>query len=302
MFKGKADQVDKKNIFVVINPSSGKDEPVLEIISRVFKNSDQQPTVHVLTENEDPAEVIRRALPEADLIAVYGGDGSVTKAAAALINSRKPLAIIPGGTANVLSKELGIPQGVEEALILINDGNYQLRTIDTGLVNNKPFLLRINFGIMAEMITKTDPDLKDNIGQLAYGVSTIKSIMEAQPVNYLLNLDGEQVDVTGVSLTITNSGSVGIGSLQLRPGISVSDGLLDVVMLKNTNVFSLIKAAGGTLFGNETEEVIHWTCKEIKITLSDEQLYLCDDFEAKARELTIKVVSSSLVVAVPLNV
>jgi diacylglycerol kinase (ATP) len=293
--------VNNKHIFFIINPSSGKDEPVMDIINQVFSDEAQRIKTHVLKETEDLAEIVKQALKNADLIAVYGGDGTITQAAAALIGTGKPLAIIPGGTANVVSKELNIPQDTEEALLLLRDGGFQFVTIDTGLVNDQPFLLRINFGIMAEMITNTDPQLKDNVGQLAYAVSTMKSISEAKPVTYLLNIDGEEINASGVSLTVTNSGSVGIGSLQLQSGISVTDGLLDVILLKDASVFSLIKAAGSSLFGKEVEEVSHWTGKEIAITLPDEQVYLCDDFEARARQLTINIVPSSLIVAVPIT-
>ncbi|MFD2147037.1 diacylglycerol/lipid kinase family protein [Mucilaginibacter antarcticus] len=131
--------METNNIFIVVNLASGKDEPVLDIIKRVFNGSKQTPTIYVTKEHDDLAQIIRTALPNTDLIAVYGGDGSVTQSAAALIGTNKPLAIIPGGTANILSKELNIPQDIEEALILIRDGKFELKTIDTGVVNERPF-------------------------------------------------------------------------------------------------------------------------------------------------------------------
>ena len=274
----------------------------MEMIGRVFHDSSRQPTtVHVLEEGEQAADLIRNALPETDLVAIYGGDGSVTEAASALIGSGIPLAIIPGGTANVLAKELAIPQDTETALRLIQQGQYELKTIDTGLVNGRPFLLRVNLGVMAAMITETDPDLKAKIGQLAYGVATIKSIYEAESVFYQMNIDGEMVNATGVSLTVTNSGSMGIGDLRLSPDIHMNDGLLDVVLLKDTGVLSILKAVGGALLGHETDAVSHWACREVTITMPEEQLYLCDDCEDKAKSLHIKMVPASLSVVVPLN-
>lgn len=286
-------------IYFIVNPTAGQDEPVLEMIGREFCNSGRQLTVHVLEEGEHAADLVREAAGEADLIAVYGGDGSVTEAASALIGTDTPLAIIPGGTANVLSKELDIPQDTEEALKLICNGQAELKTIDTGLVNDQPFLLRVNLGIMAEMITETDPDLKDKIGQLAYGVATVKSISKAEPLNYQLQIDGKMINATGVALTVTNSGNMGIGGFQLQPGISINDGLLDVLLLKDVGILSIVKAAGSSLLGQETDAITHWACREITITMPEEQLYLCDDCEDKARELRIKVVPASLTVVVP---
>ncbi|MGY3211313.1 diacylglycerol/lipid kinase family protein [Mucilaginibacter sp. HD30] len=289
------------HIFIIVNPSAGKDEPILQLIADVFRNSALKTTVHILKIDEDPAEVARMASKPKTLIAVYGGDGSVTQAAGALINTAFPLAIIPGGTANVLSKELSIPQDTEEALMLLKEGNYELTKIDTGTINGRPFLLRINLGIMAEMITETDPGLKDKIGQLAYGVATVKSVVNAEPTTYKLTIDGQTINTEGVALTITNSGSMGIGQLQLVSGISVSDGLLDVVLLQDAGFLSIVKATGGALLGKETDAVAHWQGKNITVQLPNKQTYLCDDCEDTASELNIKVVPASLTVSVPLK-
>ncbi|MDR6944778.1 diacylglycerol/lipid kinase family protein [Mucilaginibacter pocheonensis] len=286
-------------LFILINPAAGKNEPILETINEVFKDSGLELNVHILAENEDPAALVSEAAQNTDVVAIYGGDGSVTAASGALIGTDTPLAIIPGGTANVMAKELSIPQDAEVALRLIRDGNYQLKRIDTGVVNDRPFLLRVNLGIMASMITETDPELKDKLGQFAYGLATIKTIREAEPVTYQLMLDGEHITATGVSLTITNSGSLGIGDLQLQPGISVSDGLLDVVLLKDAGLTSVIKAAGGSLLGRETEAVCHRKAKTITVTLPERQTYLCDDCEDQATQLSLHIVPASLTVIVP---
>jgi len=294
-------QVPFSRISFIINPAAGQKAPVDRYIYELFSGSGLQWHVHTLQPNESAADVIRRQGANFDLFAIYGGDGSVTEAATALIGGGVPLAIVPGGTANVLAKEFGIPQDTEAALKLIRDGQYQLKKIDTGKVNGRPFLLRINLGIMAEMITDTDPELKEEIGQLAYGVATVKTIREAELVDYTLEIDGEKVNVPGVSLTVTNSGNVGIGSLQLYPGIRMNDGLLDVLVLKDAGFPSLLKAVGASLFEQETDVFFHRACRKVRIRMPEEQTYLCDDCQDKAKTLTIEVVPSSLHLIVPAN-
>ena len=66
------------------------------------------------------------------------------------------------------------------------------------------------------------------------------SAVGTNQVSYQLTIDGQSYEATCVALTVTNSGSMGIGGLQHYPGISISDGLLDVVLLKDTgdeNIF-----------------------------------------------------------------
>jgi diacylglycerol kinase family enzyme len=259
-------------LLLIVNPASGKNEPILELAGKVFHDSGIVLDIHVLAEGENPGEVARAAAETHQMIAVYGGDGSITEAAAGLIGRNVPLAIIPGGTANVLSKELCIPQDTEAALRLIRVGKFVLKQIDTGLVIDEPFLLRVNLGLMAEMVTQADPDLKDKVGQLAYGVSALKSWKDAEMMDYELILDGEAVILSGVALTVTNSGSIGIGGLQMAQGIRMDDGLLDVVVLKEAGLLAVAGAAGSSLLGKESDAIIHRTCRKVEIKLNRSKL------------------------------
>lgn len=290
-----------KCIQFIINESSDKEKEIPALINELFKDSAWTYDITWLKDYEAITNLAKHWKAD-DLIAVYGGDGTATEVAKALIGSNMPLMIIPGGTANVLSKELNIPQDAKSALTLLRDREFELKTIDTGLVNGQPFLLRINLGIMATMITDVNPTVKEHTGQLAYGLSTLKAVHDAKPQAYNLLIDGQHVDVSAVSLTVTNSGHMGIGSLQMQPGISITDGLLDLVILKDADVLSLLKAAGSSLLEQETDAVSHRALKKIVIKMLQEENYICDDCEAKANELTIEVVPASLNVVIPLIV
>jgi diacylglycerol kinase (ATP) len=290
-----------KHIHFIINPASGKEEPILSYINQVFDNSDINWDVTVTKRGISAGDSARTLIGKTDLIAVYGGDGCVTEVASALYDTAMPMAIIPGGTANVMAKELAIPIDTKEAIQLLISGQVSFKTIDMGLMNDHPFLLRVNLGIMADMILETDRDLKDNIGQLAYGVTAIKTIANAEPIKYQLEIDGKYIEESGVSLTVTNSGNMGIGDFALQPGISITDGLLDVILLKDTNLVSLLKVAGSTLLQNETDAIRHWSCKQVIITTEQEQHFICDDYEETARVLNIKVVPAAIRILVPLN-
>jgi len=67
-----------------------------------------------------------------------------------------PMAILPGGTANVMAKELGIPLDTAAALELLKDKNHRLKKVDMGLMDGLPFLLRVNFGLMTAMVLEAD--------------------------------------------------------------------------------------------------------------------------------------------------
>ncbi|WP_295715865.1 diacylglycerol kinase family protein [Mucilaginibacter sp.] len=288
-----------KHIHFIINPASGKEEPILSYINKAFAHSDIKWDVSITRKDKSISDVVQTLIGQTDLIVIYGGDGCVTETAAALQGTNTPMAIIPAGTANVMAKELAIPLDTLAALEVLTGNNYQIKTVDMGVVNGDPFLLRVNLGIMADMILRADPTLKDNIGQLAYGISAIKTLADAEPVKYYMEIDGKKTEETGVSLTITNSGNIGISDYTLQPGISITDGLLDVILLKDNDFITMLKVAGSTLLQNETEAVKHWKAREIVVRMDKEQCFICDDHEVTAKQLFIKVVPASIMILVP---
>jgi len=251
----------------------------------------------VTKKDKGAGEIAKTLIGKTDLVAVYGGDGCVTAVASVLQGEDLPLAIIPGGTANVMAKELGIPLETVEALELLKAG--KLKAIDMGRVNGEPFLLRVNLGIMAAMVTEADRKLKENIGQLAYGVTTVQTVAAAEPVNYQLKIDGKKVEVSGVALTVTNSGHMGIGDFALQPGISVTDGKLNVILIRDTDIGSLLRIAGSALLQQESEVLEHWACEKVVITMEKKQTYICDDAERSAKTLRIEVLPKSIRILVP---
>jgi len=69
---------------------------------------------------------------------------------------------MPGAVIlNVMSKELGIPQDATEAVALLKAENLDIRKVDMDTVNGIPFLIRINLGIIADMVLQTDWKIKD---------------------------------------------------------------------------------------------------------------------------------------------
>jgi diacylglycerol kinase family enzyme len=105
-----------KRIVVIANPAAGQDEPVLGTMNKVFGASEYKWDLWLTKQGGDGKRLALQAIEEAaDIVAVYGGDGSVREVASALAGSDVPMAILPGGTANVMSVELGIPGTFEHS-------------------------------------------------------------------------------------------------------------------------------------------------------------------------------------------
>ncbi len=112
----------------------------------------------------DATEIVRTFLSRGiDLIAVCGGDGTISEAAAGLDGSPVPLGLLPGGTSNVLALELGIPVDLPRAEELLLDGvPTALRLAHAG---ERPFLLWAGAGLDARVMGKMNLTLKRRLGR-----------------------------------------------------------------------------------------------------------------------------------------
>ncbi|MGZ3754703.1 MAG: diacylglycerol/lipid kinase family protein [Mucilaginibacter sp.] len=288
-----------KHIHFIVNPTAGKRQAILPVINRIMDMEHIKWDISVITPRNSAHAIATKLINKTELIIVYGGDGSVCEVAGALRGTSTPMAILAGGTANVMAKELDMPDDPETALRLILSGQTEIKTIDMGMVNRRPFLLRVNLGIMADMVLQADNTLKQHLGQLAYAFATIKTMAATEPITYHMTIDGQKIVERGVSLTVTNCGGMGIGSLELQPDISMTDGLLDVLLLPDNDFTTLVQLAGSTLLQDETTAVKHWKCKQITITTAAIQHYICDDCEQTARRITIKVLPGAVNILVP---
>jgi len=289
------------HITFILNPAAAKQEPILSMINKAMQDFAGEYDIVVTSKGRGPAVVALEVMDHTDLLVVYGGDGCVTEVAAVLKGSKLPLAILPGGTANVMAKELGMPMDTAQALKILKNESYEVAPVDMGTMNGEPFLLRVNIGIMADMVITADRDLKDNIGQLAYGITAIKTVSTAEPIEYRMEIDGEKITEKGVSLTITNSGHIGIGEFSLHPEISISDGSLDVILMKDSNLLSVLKIAGNTLLNSATDALLHWKCKSFIVHMDAPVNLICDDREVESQQIEIKVLPAAIKLLVPLK-
>jgi YegS/Rv2252/BmrU family lipid kinase len=288
-----------KNIHLIVNPAAGQEEPILSYINKAFQNENVNWEILVTKTEQDAASMAQALIGKTDLIAVYGGDGTVSQVAKILCGKPTPLAIIPGGTANVIAKELAIPQNTLQALELLTTEEVKVVSIDMGELNGEPFIIRVNFGIMADMVLEADRELKDKVGQFAYGITALQTMIKSTPISYKMVIDGEKVTEEGVALTVTNCGSIGIGNYSFLPQISNQDGFLDVLLLKQANLLSVLRLTGTTLMQTDSQVLQHWRCKQVQISLDNPQTIIVDDAPAESQVFTIKIVPNALNIVIP---
>ena len=105
-----------KRVQVIINPAAGKKEPILNQINTAFAGSGIDWEAKITHKFGDATRLTKEAVANGvDLVAGYGGDGTQLEVANGLVGSAVPMAILPGGTANLMSVELGVPKDLAKA-------------------------------------------------------------------------------------------------------------------------------------------------------------------------------------------
>ncbi len=286
---------------VILNPAAGQDEAVLPTLNRVFREVDIEWDVSLTHERGDARRLAREAVQAgAELVAAYGGDGTVMETASGLIGSDVPLGILPGGTANVMAIELGVPRELEAAARLLLAPDVERRALDVGRVGEEHFLLRLGTGFEAVVIEGAERELKDRMGTLAYILSAIKALREPPQTTYRLLLDDESVQIEGMSCLVANSGNLGLPGLALHPKIDVSDGLLDVVVIRQVDFDTLISLAASVAgVENVPESLPHWQVRRVRIESDPVQDVQADGEMIGETPIEVEVVPQALQVVVP---
>ncbi|PKK39063.1 Transcription regulator [Clostridiaceae bacterium JG1575] len=185
-----------------------------------------------------------------DHVLVAGGDGT----AQTMVQQMKdhgwsvPLGILPMGTANDYATYIGMPQDLEEGLRQIL--TLPAQEMDLGHANNSVFINVFSCGYFVDISQKTDKDLKNSIGWLAYFLKSIEKIRDLRPNHVRLKSKEFSYEGDMLMLLVFNGNSAGGMKVALKS--RGNDGVLDVLMLKGGNWTESVPAVVRLLRGDMT--------------------------------------------------
>lgn len=276
----------------IINPISGirKKVSIVEELKKYLNEEINYGTS--FTERADHAteialEAVKRKV---DAVIAVGGDGSVNEVGKALINTNVALGIIPCGSGNGFARHLKIPLQSKKAIQTIN--RFKIRTIDTGLVNNSPFLATAGLGFDAHIGQKFAAFGKR--GFLSYLQVTANEFLNFKSKEYQLEIDGKKLTVNAFLINFANAGQYG-NNAWIAPTASVSDGKLEVCILEKFPPYNapeiIFKLFSKQILNSSYYTVIQ--ANEIKV-LNAENFHLDGEPRKNKGSLLIQVVPNSL--------
>lgn len=258
------------------------------------------PLWYEVAKSKQAQKCARAALAEgADVIFVWGGDGTVQQCIDALAGTDAVLAILPAGTANLLASNLGIPADLKAALEIALRGDR--RALDTGTVNGEHFTVMAGAGTDALMIRDADRGLKDRLGRAAYLWTGARNL-DARPVKATIDIEGRRFFDGPISCVLVANVSKVLGSIEAFPGARPDDALLEIGIITAKTRLQWVRTFVSVALGRvQTARLIETTRgTSMKIRFSRDMPYELDGGVRPATDrLRVKVRPASITVCVP---
>jgi YegS/Rv2252/BmrU family lipid kinase len=225
-----------RRALLLVNPKARRGQESIAPLVEQLRIGGLSVTIEPFEALPEIARDIVRLRHMADLVIVCGGDGSISSAALAVMESGLPMGIIPMGTANDLARTLHIPLDLAAAADVILTGRE--RRIDVGTVNGHAFFNVASIGLSTKLAQSLDPDLKKRFGRLGYALAAIKVLARATPFNARISEKNVEIDVSTYQIAVGNGRHYGGGSV-IEETAEIDDGHLDLYSLEIKNLLKL---------------------------------------------------------------
>ena len=274
----------------IINPISGKGKKAKIaqlLLAKGYKVA--------FTEYAGHAEVLAREATEEVVVAV-GGDGTVNEVARGIVGTEKALGIIPCGSGDGLARHLRLSHNIKKALCAIEQG--ECKRMDAAEVNGRPFFSVCGVGFDAVVSERFAKSGKRGLAN--YIRQGLKTWRNYTPEKYIIEIDGKEIDVEALFITVGNSDQWG-NNAKITPLADCCDGILDITIVEKFGVLEMpwlaLRLMTGTL--QRSRKVHCYKGKEVRIIRECEGAAHADgDWFMESATLNIKILPSALKVIV----
>jgi YegS/Rv2252/BmrU family lipid kinase len=289
-----------RTVAVVAHAGKGPDGGLRELRQVLAREGVADPLWYEVAKSRKAAKCARRALAHgAEVLFVWGGDGTVQRCIDAVAGTRAVLAVVPAGTANLLAANLGIPADLTEA---VRTGLYgQRRLLDTGSVNGEHFAVMAGAGFDAQMIREASGGLKSRIGRAAYVYTGAKNL-GARRVNAAIDVDGRRFFTGRVSCVLVGNVGKVLGGLEAFRGARPDDGRLELGVVTAKNPLDWARTLGRLAVGSAEKSpfVTVTSGTKFQIRFDRDLPYELDGGTRPAvKKMRIKAKPASITICVP---
>lgn len=261
-----------KKVRFIYNPYSGENSIINELDAVIKLHQEVELVIvpYRIQKGKDLAEALDIIDETYSYILIAGGDGTVDSVVNAMKhkNINIPIGILPVGTANDFGKFINMPNEIQKACKQIL--NSKPVSVDVGKINDKYFINVASTGLFTDVSQKTDVNLKNTIGKLAYYLKGLEELPNFRKLKIKLsskecNYDGEMY------LLLVFNGKTA-GNFNLATEAEITDGKLDVIIFKAIQVIELLPLFIKLLKGEhlDSDKVVYFKTDDLHIESSED--------------------------------
>lgn len=243
------------DVVAIVNPISGAGlDPTVAnrrvaFIRDELSRRGERVSIHLTERGGHAAELAAAAAAaHADLVIVWGGDGTLNEAGGALAGTATALAMIPAGSGNGLAHALRVPKDPGRALELALTAPD--RPMDVGVIGSRRFLNVAGIGADARIARVFNQRARGRRGRWPYLVIGVREGCRYRAADYRVRLDGTDVHSRALLIAFANGREYGMGAI-LAPSAELDDGLLEAFVIEDRSVLARFRDArhliGGTV-------------------------------------------------------
>jgi diacylglycerol kinase (ATP) len=260
----------------------------------------EQPLWYEVAKSRQVPECVREATKDgADLVFIWGGDGTVRMCVESLAGTGIPIAILPAGTGNLLARNVGVPQDIEQAVAIGLHGDR--REIDTGTVNGKHFAIMAGAGLDALVMRDAVDGMKERVGRVAYLWSGARHLGE-DPVKAKIDLEGRRFYKGPITCVLFGNMSEVLGGIEVFEGSSADDGMIEMGVVSAKSRTQWLRTLTRVVVGRAQDSPFVVTTRGTRMTVAFDKpvAYEVDGSEQKpTRKLKVRVRPGSTTICVP---
>ncbi len=244
----------------------------------------------------------------AALIIAAGGDGTINEVVEGMVHSRVPLAILPGGTANVLAMEMKLGSRLERVAERLDDCLPQRIPVGRIVCGGSPgmagsvdrhFMLMAGIGLDAHIVYNVNAAIKARVGKLAYWVAGW-SLLGKRLGQFTVDVGGKRRECSFALISkVRNYG----GDFEIARSVNIMDDEFELVLLEGRNTLRYVKYFAGMVLNNLAGMEGATVVRSDRVTVSgpsDARIYVQIDGEfAGSLPAEIRIVPDALTLLIP---
>ena len=231
-----------------------------------------------------------------DLVVAVGGEGTVNEVGRGLLGQQaSALGIVPCGSGNGLARHLGLPLRPTRALHALLGA--QIRSIDVGHINDRPFFCTSGLGFDAQVSREFARARRR--GLRTYVAVTLREFRAYRPTPIEIELNGQLLRTDCYVLAFANAAQYGNNAYKAPLG-DMQDGLADLCLIDALPLRRALRVSYALAVGDlPTSGAAEFhTAREVRVRAARPIGYHVDgDYAGEAQDFVVRLDPLALKIA-----